>query len=134
MLDNACKFTPRNGSIEVRGYPYFWERRFLKGPAGPLERRVNGSQSPNSYRVDVMDTGPGVPRERRELIFEEYTSYSGPQDRSGGGLGLAICRLILSRHQGHIWVESGPEGAVFAFVIPYRRSEPQGNIPRPSNI
>ena len=134
LLDNACKFTPRNGSIEVRGYPYFWERRFLKGAAGPLDRRVNGSQSPNSYRVDVVDTGPGVPRERRELIFEEYTSYSGSQDRSGGGLGLAICRLILSRHHGHIWVESGPEGAVFAFVIPYRRSEPQGNIPRPSNI
>ncbi len=134
LLDNACKFTPRNGSIEVRGYPYFWERRFLKGAAGPLERRGRNSQSPNSYRLDVADTGPGVPRERREHIFEEYTSYSGPQDRSGGGLGLAICRLILGRHQGHIWVESGREGAVFAVVIPYRRPEPQGNIPRPSSI
>src|SRR5665213_654046 len=133
LLDNACKFTPRNGSIEIRGYPYFWERRFLKGAAEPLDRRVSGSEFPNSYRVDVVDTGPGVPRERRDLIFEEYMSYSGPQDRSGGGLGLAICRLILSRHHGHIWVESGREGAVFAFVIPYRRSEPQGNIPRPSN-
>jgi signal transduction histidine kinase len=133
LLDNACKFTPRNGSIEVRGYPYFWERRFLKGKAGSPERRLSGSQSPNSYRVDVADAGPGVPRERREHIFEEYTSYCGPQDRSGGGLGLAICRLILSRHQGHIWVESRREGAVFAFVIPYRRSEAQGNIPRPSN-
>jgi signal transduction histidine kinase len=109
LLDNACKFTPRNGSIEVRGYPYFWERR------------VSDSQAPNSYRVDVADTGPGVPLERREHIFEEYTSYCGPQDRSGGGLDLAICRLILSRHQGHIWVESRREGALFAFVIPYRR-------------
>ena len=134
LLDNACKFTPRNGSIEIRGYPYFWERRFLRGAAGSSERRVGVSQTPNSYRIDVADTGPGVPRERREHIFEEYTSYSGSQDRSGGGLGLAICRLILSRHQGRIWVESGREGAVFAFVIPYRRSEPQGNIPRPSNI
>ncbi len=134
LLDNACKFTPRNGSIKICGYPYFWERRFLKGIAVPLERRVGDSLVPNSYRVDVADTGPGVPRERRGHIFEEYTSYCGPQDRSGGGLGLAICRLILSRHQGHIWVESRPEGAVFALVIPYRQWEPQGNIPRPLEI
>ena len=133
LLDNACKFTPRKGSIEVSGYPDFWDRRFLRGGSAPLERRAGASQSPNSYRVDVADTGPGVPYDRREHIFEEYTSYCGAQDRSGGGLGLAICRLILSRHQGRIWVESRREGAVFAFVIPYKRREAQGNIPSPPN-
>jgi signal transduction histidine kinase len=129
LLDNACKFTHRGGAIEVLGYPYFWERRFLMGGVAPAERRANRVSSPNSYRVDIKDTGPGVPADRLNHIFEEYTSYSGPQDRSGGGLGLAICRLIMSRHEGHIWADSHQRGAVFSFVLPYRRTESQGNVP-----
>ncbi len=129
LLDNACKFTHRGGAIEVLGYPYFWERRFLMGGVAPAERRANRVSTPNSYRVDIKDTGPGVPADRLNHIFEEYTSYSGPQDRSGGGLGLAICRLIMSRHEGHIWADSHQRGAVFSFVLPYRRTESQGNVP-----
>jgi signal transduction histidine kinase len=130
LLDNACKFTHRGGTIEVSGYPYFWERRFLlRGSSAPAERRLNRVSAPNSYRIDIEDTGPGVPPERLNHIFEEYTSYAGPQDRSGGGLGLAICRLIMSRHEGHIWADSHQRGAVFSFVLPYRRTESQGNVP-----
>ena len=88
LLDNSCKFTHRGGSIEVLGYSYFWERRFLRGGTAPAERRVNRVSWANSYRIDIKDTGPGVPPELLNHIFEEYTSYSGPQDRSGGGLGL----------------------------------------------
>jgi signal transduction histidine kinase len=128
LLDNACKFTHRGGSIEVVGYPYFWERRFLAGEGVPKERRVESVHSPNSYRIDIKDTGPGIPPDRMNHIFEEYTSYSGPQDRSGGGLGLAICRLIMSRHDGHIWADSYQDGAIFSFVLPYRRSELRGNV------
>jgi signal transduction histidine kinase len=123
LLDNACKFTHREGAIEVRAYPYFWERRFLVRGTAPTERRVDSVQQPNSYRIDIRDNGPGVPPDRLSSIFEEYTSYSGPQDRSGGGLGLAICRLIVSRHEGHIWAESHEDGAAFSFVIPFRRAE-----------
>jgi signal transduction histidine kinase len=126
LLDNACKFTHRGGTIEVRGYPYFWERRFLSGPPGHAERRARRIDTPNAYRVDVMDTGPGIPPAHLHHIFEEYTSYAGSQDRSGGGLGLAICRLIMSRHQGHIWAESNADGAVFSFVLPYRWRETEG--------
>jgi signal transduction histidine kinase len=129
LLDNACKFTHRGGAIEVLGYPYFWERRFLMGGSAPAERRASRVSTPNSYRIDIKDTGPGVPADRLNHIFEEYTSYSGPQDRSGGGLGLAICRLIMSRHEGHIWADSHQRGAVFSFVLPYRRTESQGNVP-----
>jgi signal transduction histidine kinase len=131
LLDNACKFTHRGGAIEVLGYPYFWERRFLMGGSAPAERRSNRLSAPNSYRIDIRDTGPGVPPDRLSHIFEEYTSYSGPQDRSGGGLGLAICRLIMSRHEGYIWADTHQHGAVFSFVLPYRRTESQGNIPSP---
>jgi signal transduction histidine kinase len=129
LLDNACKFTHRDGAIEVLGYPYFWERRFLNGSPDRQERRVSAVGTPNAYRVDVRDSGPGIPPAHLAHIFEEYTSYGGSHDRSGGGLGLAICRLIMSRHQGHIWAESRPEGAVFSFVLPYRRTDSQGREP-----
>jgi len=119
LLDNACKASPRHGTIEVRGYPYFWERRFLTGKAGPNDRRRTNLPAPNSYRIDVCDQGPGVRPEHLESVFEEYTSYFGSHDRSGGGLGLAICRLIVERHHGRIWTTSQPSGAMFSFVIPY---------------
>jgi len=128
LLDNACKFTHREGAIEVLGYPYFWERRFLTGGSGPAERRAENVQAPNSYRIDIRDTGPGIPADRLNHIFEEYTQYSGPQDRTGGGLGLAICRLIMARHEGHIWADSHANGAVFSFVLPYRRMDYRENV------
>jgi signal transduction histidine kinase len=120
LLDNARKFTPRNGAIEIRGYPFFWERRTCR--AAPLDpsadRRVTQARTPNSFRVDIRDSGPGIPAVHVGKIFEEYSSYSGGQDRSGGGLGLAICRMILQQHRGRVWAESHAAGAVFSFVLP----------------
>jgi signal transduction histidine kinase len=126
LLDNACKFTPKYGSIEVRGYPFFWERRAkLKTAITNGERRTSRLQAPNSFRVDICDSGPGVPFENLEKIFEEYTSYSGGQDRSGGGLGLAICKFILNSHQGLVWAESDKEGSTFSFVLPFVEQDTQ---------
>ena len=124
LLDNACKFTPRRGSIALSAYPYFWERRCSTSADKPRDRRTRQTQRPNAYRVDVRDSGPGVPRDHLEHIFEEYTSYGGGQDRSGGGLGLAICKMIINQHQGRIWAESTPAGAVFSFVLPMHQSMP----------
>jgi signal transduction histidine kinase len=121
LLDNACKFVPKNGFIEIRGYPYFLDRRKLWSNTG-TERRQQTSQAHNCYRVDIMDNGPGVPVELLESIFEEYTSYSGAHDRSGGGLGLAICRWIVNRHGGQVWAETTPAGTTFSFVLPFRSS------------
>ena len=128
LLDNACKFTPQSGSIEVHGYPWFWDRRLINfpgpGPAGTvIDRRHNTIREPNAYRVDVRDSGPGIPVEHLAGIFEEYTSYTGGRDRSGVGLGLAICRLIIARHHGRVWAESDGQGAVFSFVLPLSRQE-----------
>src|SRR5579872_5113958 len=126
LLDNACKFTPKYGSIEVRGYPFFWERRAkLKTAITNGERRTSRLQAPNSFRIDICDSGPGVPLENLDKIFEEYTSYSGGQDRSGGGLGLAICKFILNLHQGQVWAESGEDGSRFSFVLPFTQHEAQ---------
>ncbi len=119
LLDNASKFVPRQGIIEVRAYPYFHDRRRLSANIAE-EKRKGRSQTPNCYRIDIIDNGPGVPSHLIDSVFEEYTSYSGSQDRSGGGLGLAICRLIISRHGGHVWAETSPGGTTFSFVLPFR--------------
>ena len=124
LLDNACRFTPKYGVIEIRGFPYFWDRRIASiYELRSADRRAANSQAPNCCRVDIHDSGPGIPPEHLGRIFEEYTSYSGGHDRSGGGLGLAICKMILTRHQGRIWAETRPTGAVFSFVLPFRRNE-----------
>ena len=124
LLDNACKFTPKLGAIEVFGYPYFWERRGRPNPAFGIERRVCKCAEPNSYRLDIRDSGPAIPAAVVSRIFEEYTSYSGPEDRSGAGLGLAICKTIARAHQGDIWAAgSDIGGAMFSVVLPFRSSD-----------
>jgi len=124
LLENACKFTPRGGTIEVTGGPVFWERRSDAARLGmPSDRRRTPSTEPNAYRVDVRDSGPAIPDNRLDLIFEEYTSYGGGKDRAGAGLGLAICKWIICQHQGKIWAENSPAGPVFSFNLPLKRSD-----------
>lgn len=101
LLENAIRFTPRHGVIELRGY-------------------VDGEGARANYRVDVRDYGPPIAADVLPLIFEEYYSTSQACDRSSGGLGLAICKLIVRAHSGSIWATSGPEGTVFSFILPFR--------------
>ncbi len=128
LLDNGCKFTPRAGSIEIRGYPAFWERRTAETTVTPdAERRRRRLSEPNAYRIDIRDSGNPIPFAHLERIFEEYTSYAGGSDRSGGGLGLAICRLIVAQHDGYVWAENTASGPSFSFVLPLcRRSSGHG--------
>jgi signal transduction histidine kinase len=119
ILHNACKFTPKCGAIQIAGAPFFWERRIADSPA-PTERRTKAIPAINSYRVDIRNSGPSIPEEHLVRIFEEYTSYAGGRDRSGGGLGLAICRMIISEHDGQIWAENTADGPMISFVIPLR--------------
>jgi signal transduction histidine kinase len=125
LLDNACKFTPRDGTIGIKGYSFFWERRGGQTASlgRPSDRRVKPCEVFNSFRVDISDSGPGIPASHIHKIFEEYTSYAGGQDRSGAGLGLAICRMILHQHRGRIWADSKPEGTVFSFILPVQHIE-----------
>ncbi len=125
LLDNGCKFTPKNGCIEVRGYPFFWERRAFSSLAGEREeRRRSDNRESNGYRVDIRNSGALIPEPLLPKIFEEYTSYSGGQDRSGGGLGLAICRMIALQHGGTIWAENTAKGPMFSLVLPFSFQRP----------
>lgn len=111
LLENSSKFTPKCGRIAIRGYAVREEeehRGVSHMPPGVHE----------GYRVDILDSGPGVPSHLAEKIFEQYASYGGTGDRSGGGLGLAICRAIVMAHGGAIWTTPGREGGRFSFILP----------------
>jgi len=124
LFENAYRFTPTNGSIRVNGYPFFLERRHYRSAApAHSDNRSRDSRLPNSYRVDVHNTGPGVDEEHLPYIFEEYTSFDQSSNGHSAGLGLATCRLIITRHGGRIWAENTHDGPVFSFVIPYLRHE-----------
>jgi len=102
LVDNALRYTPTQGRVIIR--------------AGMLP-------SGSMVRVQVIDSGPGVPPDVRERIFERFTTgvTGAPQrGRRGLGLGLTFCRLAVEAHGGRIWVEDAPEGtgAVFCFTLP----------------
>jgi signal transduction histidine kinase len=68
----------------------------------------------------VSDSGPGVPEEYREKIFQRFSQVPGLHGRRGGsGLGLAFCRLVVEAMGGKIWLESNRGGgSVFVFTLP----------------
>ena len=118
LLDNASRFSPRHGLIEITGFPFFWERRTNSVPEPRIERRSHASLAPNSFRVDIRDSGPPVPGSLLPFVFDECSPHSNRNDRSGAGLGLAICRLIAHAHGGQVWVRSASDGVVFSFALP----------------
>lgn len=81
----------------------------------------------NLVRVCISDSGPGIPVQERDHVFEAYYQMPGaPPDRrtsyTGTGLGLATTRALLTRLGGRIWVEDAPSGgARFTFVLPKAR-------------
>ncbi len=98
LMDNAIKYTPPGGKIQV-----------------------SCEQDDGFLKVSVRDTGPGIPEEERERVFERF--YRVETDRStrtgGRGLGLSIAKHIIEAHGGAIWVESIlGKGSTFCFTIP----------------
>ena len=126
LLENSCKFTPRGGHMQIRGYPAFWDRRSASAAQEPvlIERRRAPSRRANVYRMEVTDNGMGVRPEHLRTIFQEHTSYGGGTDRSGSGLGLAICKRIVAEHGGEIFAESGNQGVTFIFMLPFAPPAP----------
>ncbi len=75
----------------------------------------------------VIDTGPGIPLEKQDLIFEPFIqAENGERQLQGTGLGLPISRSLIRAHGGELWVDSeGGEGSAFFFTLPVERS----NVP-----
>jgi signal transduction histidine kinase len=79
-------------------------------------------------QINVSDTGPGIPPDELEHIFERFHRLdpSRSRDHGGSGLGLAIARAITEAHGGHIYAESTPgHGATFHLELPGYRPASQ---------
>ncbi|AKF83930.1 histidine kinase [Myxococcus fulvus 124B02] len=98
LLENAFKYSPTGGSVRLK-----------------LER------DGNMAHVSVRDSGIGIPDDQREHLFQRFfRARNAPISGFGGlGLGLYICRDIVERHGGHIWVDTRVgHGSTFHFTLP----------------
>src|SRR5437867_11955344 len=98
LLSNAAKFSPPNGCIEIM--------------AEPLDGLV---------RIGVRDHGEGIAPADLPKLFRKFSQVDSSATRKAGGtgLGLVICKGIVERHNGKIWVESTPGlGSTFYFTLP----------------
>ena len=102
LLSNAQRHTPVGGHLDVRI-----------------------TEAENEAIIAVTDSGPGVPQEERELIFEPF--YRG--DHSGLGLGLAIAKSVVELHSGRIWVEDGAGGVGSTFFVVLPKHPARAPVP-----
>ena len=83
---------------------------------------------PNSVKVSVSDTGPGIPPEYHIEVFDDFFRLPQSEAHSGMGLGLAIARRLVVGMGGKIWVESEPgAGSKFSFIVPLKAPSPAVN-------
>jgi signal transduction histidine kinase len=130
LLENASKFTPAGGTVWLHAEPYMWERRSADKSGPSVERRVSdkvaserrrqSAMHPNSVKISVSDTGPGIPAEYHIEVFDDFFRLpNNDRQIEGMGLGLAIARRLVSNMGGKIWVESEPgAGCKFSFIVP----------------
>jgi signal transduction histidine kinase len=120
LLENSFKFTPQSGTVWLHAEPHMWERRAAAVPSSSERRRQNVAH-PNSVKVSVSDTGPGIPAEFHLEVFDDFFRLPGSESQEGMGLGLAIARRLVQGMGGKIWVESeSGAGCKFSFLVPYK--------------
>lgn len=121
LLENASKFTPAGGTVWLHAEPYVWERRAVSKAGVSQERRRRPISQPNSVKISVSDTGPGISPEYHLEIFDDFFRLPGSEQSEGMGLGLAIARRLVHGMGGKLWVESEPgTGCRFSFIIPLK--------------
>jgi two-component system sensor histidine kinase KdpD len=113
LLENAARHTPPGTPISVRAW-------------------VEG----DVVVVEVADRGPGIPLVEREDVFRKFYRSAGADDKGrtgGSGLGLTICRGIVTAHGGRIWVDEHPGGgAAFRLTLPVEGRAPEARPADPA--
>ena len=103
LISNSLKFTPSGGKIEI-----------------------SSDTKDGIVEVTVSDTGVGISMEQADKIFalDQKTSTTGTAGETGTGLGLPLCKEMIEKNGGNIWVESVPaEGSQFHFTLPAEPDE-----------
>jgi len=97
LLTNALKFTPPEGTIRVE---------------------VDGDG--DAVTIAVCDSGPGVPPDERQFLFEPFSQAAAGQQATtpGTGLGLVICRRLVEAHEGRMWLDDTEVGCRFVVSLP----------------
>lgn len=106
LIGNALKYTPPGSTV-----------------------RLSAREDGKNTVITVSDDGRGIPNEEKEKIFDMFYVGNNPETagRKSLGLGLALCRSIVSAHGGTIWVEEClPHGAAFSFILPSVEVEENG--------
>ena len=99
LIGNAIKFTPTNGKVSLC-----------------LKRSGN-----EWVKISVADTGPGIPSDEANRIFDKFYQVTQPEKQKamGTGLGLSITKALVEMHGGKIWLESEVgKGSIFSFILP----------------
>jgi two-component system sensor histidine kinase KdpD len=100
LLDNALRYSPQGTPLSL-----------------------SAMVREDALLVELADRGPGIPKDSEERIFEKFVR--GSAAGGGIGLGLTICRAIITAHGGRIWAENRPGGgAVFRFTLPLGGEQP----------
>lgn len=103
LIENAIKYAPGDSPIAIEA-----------------------TLAPGAVTVSVADRGPGIPKGLEERLFDKFYRASPERAQSGVGLGLAICRAVVTAHGGSIRAENNPAGgAVFRFTLPADEEPPQ---------
>jgi len=110
LLDNAVKYTPEGGTVEL-----------------------TMANRPDAFEILVSDTGAGIPADVQPRLFERFFRVDSSRSRSGNGgggagLGLSIAHWIAEAHHGEVLLQSSSDhGSVFAIVLPKPHPEPARN-------
>lgn len=115
LVSNALKFTPPNGRVTVEA---------AIAPESLLAERLAGTA--RGLLFTVRDTGPGIPEDEQERIFEKFGVVESRKSsvKVSTGLGLAFCKQAVKAHGGKVWVENGADyGSAFHVLLPLESDE-----------
>jgi len=121
LLSNAVKFTPEGGEIEVALDLVPEVSEVVKRIPEQSYRERELPRSGSYVRIQVRDSGIGIPQEALGTIFDRFVQAKNRRlgKTRGTGLGLAFCRKAVDAHSGYIWAESTPDvGSLFTVLLP----------------
>jgi len=109
LLSNAFKFTPKGGSISLDVVVEDWD---------------------NKVKISVTDSGPGIPDEELDNIFQLFYQADSGKQKEGTGIGLALTKELVDLHKGKIDVKSDPsKGSCFTVTLPMEVNRVKGDEP-----